>query len=331
MTIAAAVPSSKPKASIPPRRNEGESEGLPRFDTFDLELQVDPKSKLDEGEFEGLAVSFGSDIDAWVPTVIKPGAFKKTLKESGERIRILWAHRRDMMIGFPTELREDKEGIFVRARLVNAGKGAEALELLRLAQMLGKRVDLSIGIEIIRDEMERDPKTQEPKKRFVHEGKITEISLVFMGADREAGVTEVNEKQDLVDRVDQLVALKASIDALLTTLGADPKKTETPGAGGDATPGKTDAGDALSTSADGEEGFEGRVLNKKNLTRLKEIVGQLQTLLSEAEKVKEEEAKEAAAAKKAEEKQEAPDRLALLNEAELAHAETLQKVQEVLR
>ena len=59
--------------------------------------------------FEGYASVFHTPIDAYVPTVIEPGAFTATLAnpEHRRRMRLLYGHNPDHVIGRLTEVRED--------------------------------------------------------------------------------------------------------------------------------------------------------------------------------------------------------------------------------
>src|SRR5215831_864664 len=105
-------------------------------------------SDPEQGHFKGLATMFGSVIEAFVPTIIQPGAFTKTLREGRDRIKLLWQHDRDKPIGLPVELAETSQGLEVTGRLSMTQQGREALILMRD----GVLDALSIGFDAIVEE-----------------------------------------------------------------------------------------------------------------------------------------------------------------------------------
>jgi len=144
--------------------------------------ESDPK----EGTFKGLASVFGSMVDSWMPTVIEPGAFTKTLQENLSRVKILWQHNLDEPIGLPLTLKESSKGLEVEGRISQTTRGRDALQLMK-----DKVVDeLSIGFDPIKYEMEEiDGKET---IRHIKEVRLWEISLVTFAADPKAKVRSVH-------------------------------------------------------------------------------------------------------------------------------------------
>jgi HK97 family phage prohead protease len=89
----------------------------------------------------GYAALFG-DTDT-AGDLIEPGAFGASLRRRGTGgIRMLWQHDPATPIGVWSEIREDREGLFVEGRLALASKaGREAAELIAAGAIDG----LSIG------------------------------------------------------------------------------------------------------------------------------------------------------------------------------------------
>lgn len=146
----------------------------------------------DGREFSGVASVFGSDIDAFIPSIIHAGAFLKTLNDSGGRVKILYHHDPTRLIGKPLSMREsDGEGLAVRGRLSDTDDGNEALTLMR-DEVLDA---LSIGFDPIRWEMEQ--LEDGSAVRHLYEVRLWEFSLVTWGADPQAKVTELHSLSDL--------------------------------------------------------------------------------------------------------------------------------------
>ena len=181
----------------PTRQNPSKNgrSGIPT-ERLALRFQLDPAddpTAAQAGEFSGYAAVFNEMVDAFVPTVFEPGSFAKTIKESGDRVRLLWQHDRYEPIGKILELREDEKGLHIRAKLSDTSRGRDALALLRDAAL----DEMSVGIDPIRWEMEQDENDPraEPTRRL-QEVRLPEISLVTFGAAGEpASVDEVHEQQ----------------------------------------------------------------------------------------------------------------------------------------
>lgn len=134
-----------------------------------------------EGLVEGHAgvfnnIDFGDDI-------IEPGAFKKTIKESGGHWPVLKDHMPSIKLGFNIEAREDDKGLFVIEQLsldVQAGK--EQFALTKLAHSVGASDGLSIGFMPIKAVPDKD----RPVVRRLKEIKMFEHSHVTFPMNQEA-------------------------------------------------------------------------------------------------------------------------------------------------
>lgn len=86
-------------------------------------------------------------VDAF-GTFFTKGAFKKSLIERAAVAPVLWQHDRDRPIGTHLEIKETKEGVFARTKLIEGVTAADdALLLLRHGVHLG----LSFGFQTIKD------------------------------------------------------------------------------------------------------------------------------------------------------------------------------------
>lgn len=154
--------------------------------------------ELEEGEIRGFASVFGMVVDAFTPTIMRRGAFTKTLQERSRNIPILWQHFMDEPIGRPTRLFETEEGLILQAKLSRTTRGKEAMTLIR-----DKVVDaFSIGFEAINAEFEE---VEGQRIRFVREARLVEISVVTLGADPNARILEARNAGHIPGSLDRYV------------------------------------------------------------------------------------------------------------------------------
>lgn len=148
----------------------------------------------DGAGFSGYASHFWS-VDSYL-TAVKDGAFKKTIRERGEKTPILWQHDAYAPIGKPTELKEDKTGLKFNA-LISEGTtfGKDAMTLLRDGVPLG----MSFGFQTTRSRpaTKEDPldfslfKAKPEDVEIIEEVKLWEISLVTFPANEMAAINDV--------------------------------------------------------------------------------------------------------------------------------------------
>lgn len=172
-----------------------------------------PKTNLLYRTAQVRATDDGSGFDGhastwWVVdsygTAMKPGAFKKTLKERGSRVPLLWQHWPDVPIGKPTTLAEDETGLaFTASVAIESRAGAEAMALLRADVPLG----MSFGFQTVKDRPIKDADheyldwsqadpfyTSDDGRQYVRiieEVKLWEISLVTFPANESATISAV--------------------------------------------------------------------------------------------------------------------------------------------
>jgi HK97 family phage prohead protease len=113
-----------------------------------MSIRITGDTSLEPGrrvlEFEGLAAGFHVPfVVRGGPFILRPGAFLPTLNHPRLRrtIRILHDHDPARSLGRPLELREDEDGLFVRASLASSARTEDVIR-----QMLsGELGQLSIG------------------------------------------------------------------------------------------------------------------------------------------------------------------------------------------
>jgi hypothetical protein len=145
--------------------------------TLDFGFEI--KALGPTGELEGFASTYGN-VDR-VGDVVMPGAFAKTLAESGGKVPILWSHMQSEPIGLAQLSDQPGKGLFLRGQLdLDVEIGRRAHSALRKGIARG----LSIGYDTVKS-------TMKGGVRQLLELKLWEISVVTIPAYAEAVVTGV--------------------------------------------------------------------------------------------------------------------------------------------
>ena len=108
----------------------------------DIEIRAD----AEHPGFSGYAARFNS-VDSHGSAFTR-SAFRKTLRERGDRIKVLFNHDPDKVIGKATELRADAKGLYFNARIAEETTwGKEVMTLIRADILDG----MSFGFRSIRE------------------------------------------------------------------------------------------------------------------------------------------------------------------------------------
>jgi HK97 family phage prohead protease len=151
-----------------------------KYFTFKLNLTDD------QGTIEGYGNTFGN-IDSYGDIVV-PGAFDKTLKDRGNKIKMLWQHDSTQVIGVWDSLSEDNKGLAVKGRInLNVQKGKEAYELLKMGALDG----LSIGFIPLLTNFDKSTGIN-----YIQEVKLFEVSLVTFPANEQSTITAIKQSFD---------------------------------------------------------------------------------------------------------------------------------------
>lgn len=146
-------------------------------------LQFEIKAVDEEtGIFSGYAATFAKVPDSY-GDIIDRGAFVKTLKEMGRRIKILWQHNVMEPIGKPSEMTEDDKGLLVKGKLsLGVQRAREVLSLMKD----GVITEMSIGYDTVKQETIEGI-------RHLKELKLYDISPVTFAANPDAQIMAVKE------------------------------------------------------------------------------------------------------------------------------------------
>ncbi len=148
----------------------------------------------EEGIFSGYAAVF-NNVDSG-GDVIEPGAFTKTIAEGWERVKILALHNDGWLpIGRPLELREDSNGLFIKAKISDTSMGRDIKVLLKD----GVLNELSIGYDPVVFDYD------ETGIRHLREVKLWETSLVTWAMNPQAVVTDYKQADEASDRARAIV------------------------------------------------------------------------------------------------------------------------------
>ncbi len=128
---------------------------------------------------EGYAATFGGSPDSY-GDIIKQGAFKKTLKENGDRVKFLWAHNWNEVIGRVIEAREDSKGLFIKVKVSDTQRGRDTMTLIKD----GTIDRMSIGYRTIQYDYDNTTGV-----RTLKEVRLFEVSAVPIPANENAVIT----------------------------------------------------------------------------------------------------------------------------------------------
>jgi HK97 family phage prohead protease len=123
---------------------------------------LEVRAEGDGNELVGYGAVFNEDteISGWEGNFIEriaPGAFRKTLEERADRVKIQFDHGMDTRFGgapiaVPVEIREDDRGLYVRARFVDTEAGRDARELIRSGAVDG----MSFRFSVVREDVDKN-------------------------------------------------------------------------------------------------------------------------------------------------------------------------------
>lgn len=153
---------------------------------------------MKEGIVSGYFSKF-NNVDAH-KDVIRPGAFKKSIQESGpagkDRIQHLYQHDIYQSLAKITDLKEDSEGLFFVSKIVKTSYGTDVLKLYEA----GVINEHSIGFRTVKD-------NPTPDYTELTELQLWEGSTVTWGANEEAKLTDIKSlftPDQAIKRIDTL-------------------------------------------------------------------------------------------------------------------------------
>lgn len=143
---------------------------------------VEFKTKQEGGvlQVEAYASTFGN-IDSG-RDIVEKGAFTKTIQENNRRIKALFNHDWNQVIGKPLEVIEDSKGLYTKTQFIDTPKSREIYELVK-EDIVN---ELSIGYDIVKNSYDKENKINRLK-----ELKLYEYSFVTFAMNEMAQVTDV--------------------------------------------------------------------------------------------------------------------------------------------
>jgi len=192
--------------------------------SFNLEIKAVLPVESTDGKWivEGYASTF--DLDSGGDKIM-PGAFKETIKKRFEepmaingksKVKVLWQHDQEILIGKLLELVEDEKGLYVKLELFNDPSFPEAERAYKLCKM-GEIFCFSIGYKVTdSDYMELEDGSY---VRLLKNIVLFEVSLVTFPMNEKAEVTNVKERNNLMS--EQAVELLKEIKSLLQQIKED--------------------------------------------------------------------------------------------------------------
>ena len=125
--------------------------------------------------------------------IVQRGAYSRTIKNNGSRVKYLYQHDITKPIGKIKELEEDEYGLKFVAEIPKTTFGTEVLELLKY----GVIEENSVGMQVL------DRENREDGVRVITEAKLYEISAVTLAANDQAKILDVKSKHDKLDFINK--------------------------------------------------------------------------------------------------------------------------------
>jgi uncharacterized protein len=153
---------------------------------------------IDADEKSGIVKGYGSvfgNIDS-DGDVIRRGAYTKTIKENGYRVKYLYQHDMNKPLGKMVNLYEDEKGLVFEASIPKTQLGKDVIELMKA----GVITENSVGILPIQKE-------HKDNYRELVECKLYEISAVTLASNDQCMITDVKgniDKELFLKRFDAL-------------------------------------------------------------------------------------------------------------------------------
>jgi len=164
---------------------------------------------------EGIVSGYWAAFSNWDDggDMIEQGAFKKTIKERGPdakqpRVKFLFNHDRDQILGVPQVLREDDKGLYFEAKIVPTTLGMDMLKLYEA----GVITEHSIGYDAITVKYDESQVTPWGPGRILKELRLWDGSAVTWGMNSQTPTLGVKDNTGGLAR---LAAHVAAMDAVL--------------------------------------------------------------------------------------------------------------------
>lgn len=174
----------------------------PRDDLIRMAASLEMRAEVGDGRtMVGYAARFNEAtvINSWegnFEETIAPGAFKRTLRNNGDKVKILFNHGFDPSIGDKplgraSLIKEDTQGLYVEVPLSRTTYNDDLIELLNDGALDG----MSFRFSVVHDEWEQPTRKGQLPKRTITEAKLFELGPVTFPA-YEATTVGVRSRAD---------------------------------------------------------------------------------------------------------------------------------------
>ncbi|NDV46249.1 HK97 family phage prohead protease [Paludibacter sp. 221] len=142
------------------------------------------------------------NVNRWViaSDIVEKGAFRKTISERKDKIKICLNHNLHNLVGKLIEANEDDYGLFCEIKISNAE------EELKTKIREGIYTDFSFGFKVVKSEFEA--KEDETYIRRVKEIKLFEISIVTFPRHEGATITDLKSFDSANLILDSLISIE---------------------------------------------------------------------------------------------------------------------------
>jgi len=223
-----------------------DDKGFTETKTFYATLKAnDEESTQETGIFTGHANTFKLDS---VQDIVEPGAFKKTIRETGNKRALFYMHdARNLksLMGGALNLKEDDDGLYTKGELMldfdECRKTYKAIKLGIIDRM-------SIGLRVINATYE---KVKDTYIRHITELKLMEVSLcpIGMAANDTALIDSWKSNEDLLKYIVENKHDTMLMNRILSIFSIQPLTEPTHGPGKSThEPGDNGTGDAFRNS-----------------------------------------------------------------------------------
>lgn len=118
--------------------------------------------------------------------IVLPGAFRKSVQKY-KSIKLLWQHDVAEPIGYITNLKEDRHGLYIEGRIMlSISRGRELIQLMKKDIINA----LSIGFKI-----EKSYINKSTRLRYIEDADLVEVSFVTFPANPKAFARIVTESE----------------------------------------------------------------------------------------------------------------------------------------
>ena len=201
-------------------------------------FEVRATDNASEPGFGGYAAHFLT-VDSHGSTFGR-SAFKKTIRERGDKIPVTYNHDPDKLIGKTTELRNDAKGLYFEARIAeNTTWGRDVMELVRSGILTGASFRFNAlkerpGLDTDGINLDGLRGVKPGDIRFIEEVRLKEIGPVTFPSNERSQIESYRSEDheevfgELLEEIrnadlsaEELERLIASIDALRTAVTPD--------------------------------------------------------------------------------------------------------------